>query len=300
MGSFGRGRGHAGTSVGSAGKSSTPPPASRLSFWRLHFTSMSSIRFQRPAISLPANEGAVFCEHSPWCSESPVWQVQFVYLWQASEILCRSGPVGVRYHSGSMLYQWLHSCSSFFSSVATKSFYVERAICHQPHGERLEIWGARHGDGSPSLFPYQGWLLDCLLGAFEPRPSVWRRPFTPPTWSSCPCSSSSAIPARCLPTISWQRRSYPESDRLNSSATELPCSQRICHPWYCACCRPYHVFRFYSWNGVAKVPEIFQRSWKKSPVSQLHQCLKIPLLNYESALSNHNHRPFRPLCPLED
>ena len=31
---------------------------------------------------------------------------------------------------------------------------------------------------------------------------------------------------------------------------------------YFACCRLYHVFRFYSSNGVAKVPEIFQRSWK--------------------------------------
>ena len=199
----------AGTSAGSAGKSSTPPPASRLWFWRLQVWSTRLhlyVQHEISATSLPANEGAVFCEHSPWCSESPVWQVQFVYLWRASEILCRSVPVGVRYHSGSMLHQWLHSCSSFFSSVATKFFYVERAICHQPHGERLEIWGAHYWIAS-------WWFWAASLSSNTSFYSAYLivLPLLELVRNTC----------KMLTNTSCQRKSYPESDRLNASTTSM-------------------------------------------------------------------------------
>ena len=95
--------------------------------------------------------------------------------------------------------------------------------------------------------------------------------------------------------------------QIDSMTTELPCSQRICHPilrlLQALSCIPF-LFIERCCQSARNIPTLLKKITSFPfcylfTVSQLHQCLKIQLLNYESALSNRIHRPFRPLCPLE-
>lgn len=144
--------------------------------------------------------------------------------------------------------------------MATQSFYVERAICHQPHGERLEIWGARHGDGSPSLFPYTKddyWIAFLVLLSRVPQ-------FEDVLLLRLP---DRAALARARPQ--YLQDAYQQFlDKEGVTLSQIDSILRLQNfhdlresvTRYFACCRLYHVFRFYSSNGVAKVREILQRS----------------------------------------